>query len=186
MKYSIALTSLAVALPMVAAAPTDSGIKTAIYRPGDNQKRDDIPDSCLAMIDTRQQGAPEWNFYWNGDGKDACATEERSGSRNCGQDGYWDTQIDDMNKSIGEQVTKDGQFKSSEAGMWRSTFGTFTTAVGDRQGFKDFVNTAFKVTFPGNPEPGRYWSYCFFYKGDIIHLNLDNGGIFNKNCPDAA
>lgn len=191
MKTSSVLASLAVALPLVAAAPapvakSEPVVHIADYKVGEIQKRDDIPDSCLAMIDSRQQDAPEWRFYWLGDGEDNCAAEDRSNTDNCGQDGYWDTQINDMNGAVGQQVTKDGQFKSSQVGMWRATFGTFSLAVGDRQGFTDFVNTALKVTIPGNSEVGRYWHYRFNWQQDHIHLNLDNGGIFDANCPEVA
>ncbi|KAL8652975.1 MAG: hypothetical protein Q9226_004041 [Calogaya cf. arnoldii] len=92
-----------------------------------------------------------------GDGK-SCFGFGNGGAITCGGP-YEQKEIDDIKKAVVDQVTKDGQFESSEAGEWTAYFNDWTSAFDDRD-TSAFDKTLDSVNVEDNSGAGQlkyYW-----------------------------
>ncbi|KAL8929152.1 MAG: hypothetical protein Q9172_000587 [Xanthocarpia lactea] len=100
------------------------------------------------------------NYYipnLTGDGK-SCFGFDNDNAITCGSL-YDQEEIANIKKAVAEQVTKDGQFKHSDAGKWTAYFLDFTSAFDDRD-TSAFDKVLDGVNVKGNSGAGQmtyYW-----------------------------
>ncbi|KAL8913119.1 MAG: hypothetical protein Q9171_002013 [Xanthocarpia ochracea] len=104
-----------------------------------------------------------------GDG-DSCFGFDNGGAIKCGGP-YKPEELDNIKKAVKEQATKDGQWKSTDAGEWTATFKLFTTAFEDRD-TSAFDETLDAVNVEGNSGAGQM-TYYWQRKGDYITVQRD-------------
>ncbi|KAL8645018.1 MAG: hypothetical protein Q9226_007485 [Calogaya cf. arnoldii] len=114
-----------------------------------------------------------------GDGN-SCFGFDNGSAITCGGP-YEQKEIDDIKKAVADQVTKDGQFKSSEAGEWTAYFQDFTSAFGDRD-TSAFDKTLDSVNVEGNSGAGEL-KYYWERNGNKLSVSRSGcpGSLFDKN-----
>ncbi|KAL8853003.1 MAG: hypothetical protein Q9221_002151 [Calogaya cf. arnoldii] len=114
-----------------------------------------------------------------GDGK-SCFGYPNGGAITCGGP-YEQKEIDDIRKAVADQVTKDGQFKSSEAGEWTAYFQDFTWAYDDRD-TSAFDETLDSINVKDNTAAGHL-EYYWERNGNKLSVSRSGcpGGLFDKN-----
>ncbi|KAL8911240.1 MAG: hypothetical protein Q9172_007706 [Xanthocarpia lactea] len=159
---------IAAALPFLISASPAERRSTMQKRPAANKL------AARGIFDTTPIGCTFagrlGNAYINdptGDG-DSCFGFDNGGAITCGGP-YEPEEIDNIKKAVREQVTKDGQWKSSQAGEWIATFNLLTTAMEDRD-TSAFDKTLDAVNVEGNSGAGEM-RYYWQRKGDYITVS---------------
>ncbi|KAL8919569.1 MAG: hypothetical protein Q9208_006686 [Pyrenodesmia sp. 3 TL-2023] len=115
-----------------------------------------------------------------GDGEEkSCFGWPNSGAITCG--GPWDEgEVNNIKQAVRDQVTKDGQFETSEAGEWTASFALFTSAFDDRD------TSAFDAVLDKNnvedSSVAGQMTYYWQRNGNYITVSRDScpGSFFRK------
>lgn len=125
-----------------------------------------------------RQDDPYYIDRSNGEG-DQCFGFDPDSAIDCGGP-YEQKEIDDLKAAVKEQATKDGFLESTEKGDWIATWGTFTTAMEDRDtsGFDEQIDAVNKEDNKGVGKMTYYWQR----KGDYITVSRSScpGSWFKK------
>ncbi|KAL8927093.1 MAG: hypothetical protein Q9172_001515 [Xanthocarpia lactea] len=160
------------ALPLlVSASPAERRSSSSSKRANvDLMKRNGEDQGCT--FDGKIGNSYINNPVGDGDGK-SCFGFPNGGAVTCG--GPWSAdEINNIKKAVKEQVTKDGQFKTSEAGEWTAGFSLFTTAFDDRD-TSAFDKTLDAINVEGNSGAGQM-TYWWQRSNDYLSVTRDGCG----------
>ncbi|KAL8914729.1 MAG: hypothetical protein Q9171_000742 [Xanthocarpia ochracea] len=89
----------------------------------------------------------------------SCFGWDNGGAVSCGTRRYSIEEYDNIKQAVRDQVTKDGQWESSDVGEWTATFQLWTTAFEDRdtKAFDDTLDSISVDDNAGVAELTYYW-----------------------------